>query len=254
MPWNVRDLLAVRLHTQRPGRPAGGPLTPALQAMAEASPGGEPISPAGSELARLVEPLTIRAAFLPTAGSGATPWRAWLVLDTSYRGPGQASSPARVGLVAHELTHVLQRELGDPEFWPAGTLRPSRTRRWLGDSTNYMEALAYIVGTSVELDLLQAVGASAPQRLLDRLATLTGEDTSNATRYIVKSFTNNSVYRQNHRVEARFSQGRIPSGGWAHWLGQLGFARISLDHVRAQAAGGELERVEPQEIDRLLSE
>src|SRR3990172_7259819 len=158
MPLRGGDLLGGRLPTQQPGLPGNGAAAPALQAMAETGPSGEPISLAGSELARLVAPLTIRVAFLPTSGSGATPWRNWLVLDTSYRGPGQASLPARVGLVAHELTHVLQRELGDPQLWPDGTLRPSPTRRWLGDSTNYMEVLAYLIGVSVELDLLMAKG------------------------------------------------------------------------------------------------
>jgi len=246
MSWHARDLLGVRLQTQRPGLPADGPLTPALQAMAELGPGGGPISLAGSELARLVTPLTVRVAFLPTAGSGATPWRNWLVLDTSYRGPGQAGSPARVALVAHELTHVLQRSLGDPQFWPAGTLRPSRTRRWLGDSTNYMEVLAYIIGASVELDLAEARGIPVGQRLLDDLATFTGEDAANAARYVAKRFPSNTTYRKNEREEASVADRRIPAGGWAHWLGRLGYSAAVVERVRAQAARGQLQRAEPE--------
>ncbi len=243
---HVRDLLGVRLHTQRAGLPADGPLTPALRGMAETSPGGEPISPAGSELAGLVALLTIRVAFLPTSGGGATPWRNWLVLDTSYRGPGQASSPARVGLVAHELTHVLQRELGDPQFWPAGTLRPSPTRRWLGDSTNYMEVLAYLIGASVELDLLKAKGMPVGQRLVDDLATFAADDAANAARYVAKRFPTNTIYRKNDREAARASDRRIPAGGWAHWLGKLGFSAAVGERVRAQAARGHLQRAEPE--------
>ena len=212
MPVRVGDLLGVRLHTQRPGLPANGPVTPALQAMAKTGPSGEPVSLAGSELARLVAPLTIRVAFLPTSGSGATPWRNWLVLDTSYRGPGQASSPVRVGLVAHELTHVLQRELGDPHFWPDGTLRPSPTRRWLGDSTNYMEVLAYLIGVSVELDLLKAKGMQVAQRLVDDLATFAAEDAANAARYVAKRFPRNATYRKNERVEASSPAARARRG------------------------------------------
>ncbi len=238
MSRQVRDLLNVRLQTQRPGLPANGPLTPALRALAETRLGGEPISPAGSELAQSVAPLTIQAAFLPTGGSGATPWRNWLVLDISYRGPGQASLPARVGLVAHELTHVLQRQLRDPQFWPEGTLRPSRSRRWLGDSTNYMEVLAYIIGASVELDLLEAKGMPVGQRLLDDLATFTGEDAANAARYVAKRFPGNATYRKNEREEARSPDRRIPAGGWSHWLGKLGYSATVIQRVRQQATLG----------------
>ncbi|HEY4667781.1 MAG TPA: hypothetical protein VIH26_10805 [Anaerolineales bacterium] len=246
MAWRVGDLLGVRVQTQKPRLPADGPLTPALRAMAETGPGGGPISLAGSELNRLVTPLTIRVAFLPTSGSGATPWRNWLVLDTSYRGSGQASSPARVGLVAHELTHVLQRELGDPQFWPAGTLRPSRSRRWLGDSTNYMEVLAYLIGASVELDLLEAKGTAAGQRLLDDLATFAGEDAPNATRYVAKRFPSNTTYRKNVLEEARSPDRRIPAGGWTHWLQRLGYSAAVVERVQAQAARGHPQRAEPE--------
>jgi len=241
----VRDLLGVRVQTQKPGLAPNGPLTPALQAMAEAGPGGGPISLAGSELTRLVTPLTIRVAFVPTGGAGATPWRNWLVLDTGYRGSGQASSPARVGLVAHELTHVLQRELGDPQFWPAGGLRPSRTRRWLGDSTNYMEVLAYLIGASVELDLLEAKGTSAGQRLLDDLATFAGEDAPNAARYVAKRFPSNPTYSKNDRVEATVPDRRIPAGGWPHWLGRLGWSAAVVERIRAQATRGHPQRAGP---------
>ncbi len=206
--------------------------------MAQAGSGGEPISPAGSELARLVARLTIRVAFLPTSGSGATPWRNWLVLDTSYRGLGQASPPARVGLVAHELTHVLQRELRDPQFWPDGTLRPSRTRRWLGDSTNYMEVLAYLIGSSVELDLLEAKGMQFGRRLVDDLATFAAEDAANAARYVAKRFPTNTTYRKNDLEEAKSPDRRIPAGGWPHWLQRLGYSAAVVQRVHEQAARG----------------
>jgi len=246
MARHVRDWLGVRLQTQRPGLPANGPLGPALRAMAEPGPGGGPISLAGSELTGLVTPLTIRVAFVPTGGAGATPWRNWLVLDTGYRGSGQAGSPARVGLVAHELTHVLQRELGDPQFWPAGSLRPSRTRRWLGDSTNYMEVLAYLIGASVELDLLEAKGTSAGQRLLDDLATFAGEDAPNAARYVAKRFPSNTTYRKNALEEARSPDRRIPAGGWPHWLERLGYSAAVVERIRSQAARGNPQRAEPE--------
>ena len=248
----IREFLSIGLRVQRPGLPQGDPLTPALQAMAATAPGGKPVSPAGAEVARLIDPLRVRAAFLPTRGSGVAPWRRWIILGTSYRGEGQVRSATRIGLVAHELTHLLQRDLDDPQHWPSGSLRLFTSRRWLGDSTNYMEVLAYIVGSSVELDLLRSGGASASQPLLDRLATLSGGDAANAARYVVKSFSSNAIYRRNHRVEARWPQGRIPPGGWAYWLGQMGFGQVCLDHIRGQAALGSLQFVEPEEVERLL--
>ena len=68
---------------------------------------GEPASLAGRDVARLIQAFNLRVAFLPTRGSGVTPWRRLIVLDTSYRNAGQAESPTRVALVAHELVHVL---------------------------------------------------------------------------------------------------------------------------------------------------
>jgi len=229
-------------------------LTPALQAMAATKPDGGSISTVGAELAGLIEPLTIRVAFLPISGSGVTPWRRWVVLDGSYRGQGQASSPGRIGLVAHELTHVLQRELGDTYFWPGGGLRPSRSRRWLGDSTNYMEALAYVVGASVELDLLEAKGMQPNRRLRDDLASLTGEDAANAARYVVKSHPENAVYRKNYRAETQSPDGRIPPGGWSHWLGAIGFGSAAVERIRELAALGSSQVVEPEEVERLFTD
>lgn len=196
----------------------------------------------------MIGEIRLRVAFLPTRGSGITPWRRLIVLDTSYAGQGQASTPGRVGLVAHELTHVLQRELGDPRYWPSGGLRPSFSRRWIGDSTNYMEALAYAVGTSVDLDLREAEGLAQKQRLLDDLATYVGEDAANAARYVLKRHPENSIYRQNYRRERQLSDRRIPSGGWQHWLGQIGLAQSALTHMQSQAAQGEAQVVDEQEI------
>lgn len=231
---------------QRPGQ--DGPLTPSLAALAQTNPAGQPVSPIGAEVARLIRVMPIRVAFLPIGGSGITPWRRLIVLDTSYRGPGQASTPGRVGLVAHELSHLLQRELNDPELWPSGGLRPSLSRRWLGDSTNYMEALAYAVGTSVELDL-RAAGGSPPQSLRDKLATLLGGDPANATRYVVKLHPDNPIYRQNHRLEAKSPNQRIPDQGWQHWFQVMGFSLASIDHLAQQAGGGQAKTISEDDID-----
>ena len=74
-------------------------------------------------------------------------------------------------------------------YWPAGGFRPALERRWIGDSTNYMEVIAYLVGFTVEYDFTAARSLS-PDRsaeqhaedentlasLRNHLATLTGPD------------------------------------------------------------------------------
>jgi len=210
---------------------------------------GEPASPGGHDVARLIRAYKVRVAYLPTRGSGATPWRGLIVLDTTYRKQGQASSPTRVALVAHELVHLLQRELDDPEFWPSGGLRPSLSRRWIGDSTNYMEVVAYIVGASVEIDLLPENQEARIRRLSDWLATVAGEDAENATRAVVKRYRNNSIYRQNYRVENRTPRRRIPSQRWAHWLGVLGFEADTIEHIRKLSAVGTAKVIREDELE-----
>ncbi|MFQ5923494.1 MAG: hypothetical protein ACE5M4_11695, partial [Anaerolineales bacterium] len=210
---------------------------------------GEPVSPAGSDVARLIQAFNVRVVFLPTRGSGATPWRRMIVLDTSYHDAGQTKSPARVAFIAHEMVHVLQRELGDSEFWPSGGFRPSLSRRWIGDSTNYMEVLAYIVGASVEIDLLPEHEQTKTRQLSDWLATVAGEDALNATRAVVKRYKNNSIYRQNYRVEARTPGHRIPSHQWAYWLGVIGLEDQAIEHIRNLAAMGQPKVISEYELE-----
>jgi hypothetical protein len=203
-----------------------------------------------------VDTLGVRVAFLPTGGSGVTPWRKRIALDRTYQGPGQIERPARVALVAHELTHLLQRELNDPVYWPSGGLTLSLGRRVLGDSTNYMEALAYAVGWSVEYDLRRADGESraALGTLEDRLATVTGPDAANAARFVVNLFPSNGVYRSNYAFEKKQPDRRIPPGGWRHWMEQQGFSLASLDHLGDLAALGTPQVVSEQDLDSLLGQ
>ena len=209
---------------------------------------GEPVSPAGSDVARLVQALNVRVAFLPTKGSGATPWRRFIVLDTSYREQSQINAPAQVALVAHELVHVLQRELRDPEYWPGGGLRLSLSRRWVGDSTNYMEVVAYVVGTSVELDLLPEGEETRARQLTHWLATVTGEDALNATRAVVKRYRSNPIYWQNYRIESRTQGHRIPAQPWNHWLSVMGFKVQTVDHISNLAQGGQPKIVTAEDL------
>ena len=264
----------VSLQIQRPGLPENGPITPSLNAMSIPisdrslhtgnniiSTGERSLSPVGADLASLFAQRIVRVLFLNTEGEGVTPWRGLIILDASYRGEGQTRSPDSIARVAHELTHVLQRELNQPYYWPGGGLRPSRSRRWLGDSTNYMEVLSYLVGWTVEYDLITLQNISADlstdeltgnEKMLeiirDRLATLSGPDPRNACRLVLKLFPENPIYRQNFELENRTSDGRIPPGSWHYWLRQLGFSRQAVDHIMVLASQGQEESVDYEEV------
>jgi hypothetical protein len=249
------------IRSQKPGLPADGPITPCLQAMAARDAAGQPLSPVGADVARLYAGRKTRVVFMHTAGSGITPWRRLIVLDAEYKGEGQTQSPAKIGLVAHELTHLLQRDLKNPNYWPSGGLRPRRGRRWVGDSTNFMEVVAYLVGWTVEYDLTAARLASpdlspdlearthrALSSIKNRLATLAGRDVRNATRLVLKTYPDNGVYRNNYRLESRLADGRIPTGPWHTWLLEMGFSRGAVDHIMVVAAQGKAEQIDPAQF------
>lgn len=257
---DVRTFLrkGLTIQVQRPGLPPDGPLTPALRAMSGTDEQGRPVSPVGAEVASLYARRTTRVAFMHTAGSGITPWRRFIVLDVDYRGAGHTLSPERIGLVAHELTHLLQRDLAQRYYWPSGGLRPSLFRRWVGDSTNYMEVIAYLVGWTVEYDLLAVWAANQGlsqetqenyrrklAAIRQRLATLAAVDARNATRLVVKTFSDNTVYRKNYLLENRLPDGRIPPGGWPTWLRQMGFSRTTVDHIFMIAAQSKVVFIDP---------
>jgi hypothetical protein len=247
-----------QLRLQKSGLPPDGPLTPWLKAMSAAGESGRPRSPVGAEVARLFSARKTRVVFMHTAGSGITPWRRLIVLDADYRDPAAWNSPAKIGLVAHELTHLLQRDLKPGQFWPSGGLHPSFSRRWVGDSTSFMEVVAYLVGWTVEYDLTAArakdlsLSEEVRQRsnralpgLRDRLATLSGPDVHNAVRLVLNIYPDNAVYRQNYRLESRLPGGRIPPGSWYAWLGQMGFSRAAVDHIWVVSAQGRVQQVDP---------
>lgn len=256
------------LRKQVPGLPKDGPISPCLRALSsntEESASGvaavRPISQVGSDLARIYARRSLRVLFVDTGGSGVAPWQGMIILDTDLRGEGQIESPATLAMIAHELTHLLQREINQPHFWPSGGLRPRLRGRWIGDSTNYMEVISYIVGWTVEYDLTAAriglEGRTSRQnakdertlaRIKDRLATLTGTDPRNACRLVVKLFPNNAVYRQNFELENRTPDGRIPPGSWHSWLRQMGFSRQSIDHILILASQGHAEWIEFDQI------
>jgi hypothetical protein len=262
----------ISLIKQRPGLPADGPLNPVFSELSKTSAEGltsldtpgagtrKAISPVGIDLARIYANRSLRVLFVNTGGSGVAPWRGMIILDANYRGEGQIRSPATLGLVAHELTHLLQREFNQPHYWPGGGFSPFRGRRWIGDSTNYMEVIAYLVGWTVEYDFTLAKQLdpdSSPtqharyknvlETIRDRLAVFTGHEAHNAIRMLTELFPDNMVYKQNLQVESRYPDRRIPPGPWHIWLRQMGFSRSAVDHIMVLAAQGKPLRTESPE-------
>jgi hypothetical protein len=258
---NIQDLFnkGVSLGRQRAGQGINGPLGPALSAMSafRQFPDNDlpadarmlPVSQAGFDLTRAISKRNVWVLFVNTSGSGVAPWRHLIILDSDFRGEGQVETPSRVGMVAHELTHLLQREINQSHYWPSGGFNPARGRRWIGDSTSYMEMLAYLVGWTVEYDLLSSgllaeKGPEAGSRLATirrHLAVSTGVEAGKISRLISDQFPNNSIYRQNRRTENRYTDRRVPPGSWHYWLRQLGFSRQAVDHIMFLAAQGQYE-------------
>ena len=253
----------ISLKKQHAGRGREGPLGPVLQAISEirevdpesSNHPAESISPVGIDLAGIVSEFDLWVLFLNTEGSGVAPWRRLIVLDACYQGEGQVESPSRVGIVAHELTHLVQREFKQSHYWPGGGLNPIRGRRWIGDSTNYMEVLAYLIGWTIEYDLTMAQQLDAyisqEQRarnesvlatIRERLAGFTGTEARRTSRMICDLFPDNPIYKQNFKTELRYADQRIPPGTWHSWLRQMGFSRTAVDHIMVLAEQGKKSR------------
>jgi len=243
---------------QAPGLPADGPITAGFLNMSRTDSSGEPISLVGYELAALVAQRTVNVSFIDIGG-GASPWKGRIVIDDLYLAPDEMETPFGSGLLAHELTHDLHRELNDPVYFPSGGPRLSHPARGVvGDSTNYMEVMAYIVGETVEYDLLsekeQTIGLVPFEQVRMRaiendLATFTDPDAWNATRYVVKSHPGAAVYERNYVVELGVGDHRIPQGSWDRWLMEIGLSGDAVDHIRSIAARGTAEYIDPAMID-----
>lgn len=209
------------------------------------------VSIVGMDLVRIYARRSLWVLFMDTGGSGIAPWQGLIVLDADYRGKGQIKTPSRLGIVAHELTHLLQREFNQPHYWPGGGLHPARGRRWIGDSTNYMELISYLVGWTVEYDFTLAGMLHADlslkkdteqertlKTIRKRLAAFTDSDPQNTSRKILELFPENKIYQQNFQTESRYTDHRIPPGPWHSWLSQMGFSRLAIDHIMVLAARG----------------
>jgi hypothetical protein len=220
---------------------------------------GNVISPVGAELTGLIQGRQdgVTITFVDF-NAGIVPWQGHVVLPPNFADGGQLGSAGNVGLVGHELTHVLERDLNDPMHWPSGM--PSlesapivlEGARIFGDSTNYMEVVSNIVGLSVEYDLRVHTNPFDPNldRIRNALATYTDSDALNATRYLVKSENNVEVYRDNYVLEHGISDNRIPAGGWDDWLKTMGLTDTSIQHIRDIASQGTAVHVDPAELDQ----
>jgi hypothetical protein len=250
---------------QEVGLPIDGPLTSGLLTMASLDPSGNPISPVGTDMTNAISQREIRLSLLPGFiwHGGASPWTNRILLTDTYIFLDKIETPAGAGLLSHELTHALHRELADPYFFPSGEPGNYEPKRgYVGDSTNYMEVLADIVGNTIEYDLLNAklmdpstslVDQANYRRLMggiaDDLATLTNPDALNAVRYYVKEYNTVDVYRKNYVIEMGLPDHRIPDGGWQHWLREIGISDDSIIHIENIAATGTFEHVPEGIID-----
>jgi len=257
----LRNLLikGITLKKQRAGQPEAGPLGPFMRRISDIHPKSiqpVPVSPVGMDLVRITAKLDLWVLFMNTEGRGIAPWRRLIILDADYQGEGQVEHPARAGMVAHELTHLLQREIKQSYYWPSGGFKPARGRRWIGDSTNYMELLAYIVGSTVEYDLTlveQSSPGIPPEQfalaekslaaLRGHLNLLTGAERGEISQVICNLFPENRIYEQNQETERFYPDQRIPPGTWHSWLRHLGFSRASVDYIMILAARGKNENM-----------
>jgi uncharacterized protein YukE len=241
---------------QGPGADSDGPITGYLDKFSSVDASGNVISPVGAELTGLIQGRQdgVTITFIDF-NAGIVPWQGHVVLPPNFADGGQLGSAGNVGLVGHELTHVLERDLNDPMYWPSGAPALGGARL-VGDSTNYMEVLSNIVGQTVEHDYLSQIPPasrvqSQTDRLLkieDNLATYTDADALNATRYLVKSDNSIEVYRDNYVHELGISDHRIPAGGWDHWLKTMGFTDTAIQHISDIASQGTAVRVDPAEL------
>ena len=82
---------------------------------------------------------------------------------------------------------------------------------------------------------------------------MTDPDARNATRFMLKMHRSVKVYRENYRAEAKSPNGRIPAGGWEHWLSEFGFSDGAVAHIKDIGARGVVKRVSLEEADRIAN-
>jgi hypothetical protein len=107
-----------------------------------------------------------------------------------------------------------------------------------------MEVVAYIIGETVQYDLLETRLAdpnlTPPERLpiqnemarlATNIATYTSSDQLNANRYMVQQHPGSLIYQWNHFRESIIPGHRIPPGGWEQTLREIGFTDKAIQHI-----------------------
>src|SRR3990170_1308393 len=263
----VRDLLTPK--RQRPGFPADGPITRAIELLSAVDANGDPISVVGADLARLIYArggVTVSFSDVLTGGghAGVTPLKGWIWIPESLSILSNQEQEDVVAWIAHELAHVLQRDLsafpdGGPGAgsWPWGPygevsasgLFLSDTSAIVGDFTLYMEVQSNIVDKAIYYDLLEARLQSLPQNdpqikittdlmqvLANHLANYTGS-AADACGYVLQEHGLHGMYLGEMVREVAFGA-RIPSGGWQYWLMEQGFSEDAIRQISEIAATG----------------
>jgi hypothetical protein len=127
-----------------------------------------------------------------------------------------------------------------------------------------MEVVAYIVGETIQYDLLnaeladpnlsgpdQATIKAAMRKIEDDLATYTGSDQLNANRWMMKKHPGSFIYQWNHFVESLIPGHRIPPGGWEESLREIGFSDAAISHIQQVAVQGSEQFVGSGEVGLL---
>jgi uncharacterized protein YukE len=258
---------------QSPGLPQDGPITAALETLSARDSNGNPVSPVGAELVELIEArggVTVLFTDSLTGGdAGIAPMKGLIFLPERYMDPAVQRQPENAALIAHELAHVLQRDLpAFPDGFPTAT-----TGSWpfspdgfdpfnldygvplVGDFTLYMEVQSNLVGKTVEYDLIQHAISQLPpgqaphdqttrriNEIMNDLATYVG-DAGDAAAYVLQDYRHVTMY-QGEMVREVILGARIPPGGWEHWLGEQGFSQEgAIHHIRDLAGQGTPEEV-----------
>jgi hypothetical protein len=263
---------------QEPGLPPDGPISGAMQYLSRVDDDGNPVSVVGTELAGLIDGrggVSIMFSDNLTNGgtAGVAPVKGLVWLPESYESPAEQMEIGKASLIAHELDHILQRDLPEfPSGLPSVSLPFAGAGSWpfgpggfqpiesvgvygfpiAGDFTLYMEVQSNIVAGAIEYDLLaQEIGNHTPdtpayntiegrmETIQNSLATFTGE-AENAVAYVVDRYAGRDPHGMylGEFVREVASGGRIPEGGWQLWLGEQGFSQAAIDHIDEIAQGG----------------
>ncbi|MFV2043585.1 MAG: hypothetical protein ACC700_10180 [Anaerolineales bacterium] len=273
-----RDTIEQLPVRQEPGLPGDGPITGAMQFISRVDDDGNPVSIVGSELAGLIDDrggVSIMFSDNLTNGgtAGVAPVKGLVWLPEAYESRTEQMELGKASLIAHELDHILQRDLrefptglpsvsfpfsgaGSWPFGPEGFQPIASTGLYgfpiVGDFTLYMEVQSNIVAEAIKYDLLadelsnlqpgtfEYVGIEGRMGTIQNvLATFTG-DPENAVAFVVDRQTGRDPHGMylGEFVREVAAGGRIPPGGWQFWLEQQGFSQAAIGHIEEVAQGG----------------